>query len=53
MTSTGNLSLQYMNSNICTLRFGLGVNGSLFKGGASRMHNILGVSRARHLHIGR
>ena len=34
-----------MNLNICTLRFGLGVKGGLFVGGAPKMHNILGLSR--------
>ena len=28
--------------------FGLGVRGGLFIGGAHRMHNILGLSRAKH-----
>ena len=28
--------------------FGLGVRGGLFIGGARRMHNILGLSRAKH-----
>jgi hypothetical protein len=53
VASTGNLSLQYVNSNICTLRFGLGVKGGLSVGGTPRMHNISGLSRAGHLHLGR
>ena len=36
----GNLSLQYVNSNICTLRFGLGVKNGLSIGGGPRMQNI-------------
>ena len=40
-----NLSLQQANSNICTLRFGLG--------GAPKMHNIVGLSGVRHLHLDR
>ena len=32
----GNLSLQLMNSNICTLWFGLGVKGGLYVGGFLR-----------------
>ena len=42
-----------MNSNMCTLRFGLGVKGGLSIGGAPKMHNILGLSRAGPLHLGR
>ena len=42
-----------MNSNICTLRFGLGVKGGLFVSEAPKMHNILGLSRAGHVHLGR
>ena len=30
----GNLSLQYLNLNICTFRFGLGVQGCLVVGRA-------------------
>ena len=41
-----------MNSIICTLRFGLGVKGGLYVGGAPKMHNVLGLSQARHLHLG-
>ena len=42
-----------VNSNSCTLRFGLGVKGGLFVGGGHKMHNISSLSRAGHLHIGR
>ena len=31
----------------------MGVKGGLSVGGAPRMHNILGVSRVGHLHLGR
>ena len=34
-----------------TLRFGLGVKGGLFVGGDPKMNNILGMTRAGHLHI--
>jgi hypothetical protein len=46
-------SIVALDSNICTLRFGLGVKGGLYVGGAPKMHNILGLSRAKHLHLGR
>jgi hypothetical protein len=52
MASTRNLSLQFVNSTICTLSFGLGVKCALFVGGALKMHNILGLSRVMHLHLG-
>ena len=42
-----------MNSNIYTLRFGLGVKGGLFIVGAPKMHNISGLSRVEHLHLDR
>ena len=42
-----------MNSVICTLRFGLGVKGGQFVGGAPKMHNISGLSQVGHLHLGR
>ena len=42
-----------MSSNICTLRFGLGVKGDLSIGEAPKMHNISSLSRARHLDRGR
>ena len=42
-----------MNSNICTLRFGLVAKGGIFVGGSPRMHNILGLSRGGHLHHAR
>ena len=42
-----------MDSSICTLRFGLGVKGGSYVGGAPKMHNISGLSRVRHLHLGR
>jgi hypothetical protein len=45
--------LQQVNSNICTLRFGLGVKGGLCIGGAPKMHDISGLSRVGHLHLGR
>ena len=38
---------------LCTLRFGLGVKGGLFVGGAPKMHIILGLSQAKHLQLGR
>ena len=31
-----------MNSNICTLRFGLGVKGGVVVGGPPTRHNIFG-----------
>jgi hypothetical protein len=40
-------------SNICILRFGLGVKGGLLLGGAPKMHNILGLSQVEHLHLDR
>ena len=39
-------SIVVVNSNFCTLRFGLGVKNGLYVGGAPKMHNILGLSRA-------
>lgn len=48
----GNLPLQYVNSIICTLRFGLGVKKGLALGGAPRMHGIFGLSRVGNLHFG-
>ena len=33
--------------------FGLGAKGGLSVGGAPKMHNKLGLSRARHLNLGR
>ena len=40
-------------SNICILRFGLGVKGGLLVDGAPKMHNILGLSQVEHLHLDR
>ena len=31
----------------------IGVKGGLFVGGAPKMHNISGLSRAEHLYLGR
>ena len=42
-----------MISNICTLTFVLGVKGGLYVGGAPRMHNISGLNRVGHLHLGK
>ena len=42
-----------MNSIICTLRFGQGVEGGLYVGGSPKMHNISGLSGAEHLHLSR
>ena len=39
--------------NICTLRFELGCEGWLIYSGAPKMHNISGLSRVGHLHLGR
>ena len=36
----GESIMQYVNSNICTLRFGLGVKNGLSIGGGPRMQNI-------------
>ena len=41
-----------MNSNICFLRFGLGVKGGLAIGWAPRMHSVSSLYLARHLHHG-
>lgn len=35
-----------------TLRFGLGVKVGFFVGGALNMHNLLGLCRVEHLHLG-
>ena len=51
VASAGNLSLQYVNSNICTLRFGLGVKGGISVGEAPKMHNILGLNQVGQLHL--
>ena len=42
-----------MDSNICALRFGLGIKGGLSVGGAPKMHYISGLSQFGHLHLGR
>jgi hypothetical protein len=42
-----------VDSNICVLRFGLGINGGLFGGGTPKMHYISGLSQLGHLHLGR
>ena len=46
------MPLQYVNSIICTLGFGLGVKRGLAIGGAPTMHNIFGLSGVGHLAYG-
>ena len=41
----GEFIVAISKSNICTLRFGLGVKGGLYVGGAPKLHNILGLNR--------
>ena len=41
VASMGNLSIHKLNSIIYALRFGQGVKGGLYVGGALKMHNIL------------
>jgi len=53
VASEGNLSLQYVNSNIWTFKLGFGENGGLAMGVVPRMHSISGRSLAGHLQRGR
>lgn len=53
VASSGNLPLQYVNSEICTLRSGLGESGGLAFGGTPSVHMISGLSLAWHVHLGR
>ena len=48
VASTRNFLLHQVHLNICTLWFGLGVKCGLSIGGAPRMHNIPGLTQARH-----
>ena len=42
-----------MNSSVCTLRFRLGVKVGSSLSGAPKMHNVLSLNQARHLHLRR
>lgn len=53
VTSSWNMSLQYVNAKICTLRLGLGVHGGWVSGVAPMIHYMLGHSLTRHLHLER
>lgn len=54
IATRGNLLLQYVNSTICTFKFGLGVNeGNLVESGVPRIHSMLRRSPTRHLHLSR
>lgn len=51
ITTVGNMSLQYVNSNICTLRLGLDLKGGLVVAGLlASMHDL---SQVEHLHHGK
>ena len=49
----GNLSLQWVNSSSFILNVWLVVKGGLIVDDALMIHNIFGLSRARHMHLGR
>lgn len=44
------MSLQWVNSNVCFLRFGFGLRGVLVVVGAPRTHNISSLNLVGHLH---
>jgi hypothetical protein len=52
IASCGNLLLPYVNSKICTIRFGFGVNGAFDVGEVLSVHNMYGRSLVGYLQWG-
>jgi hypothetical protein len=53
VASIGNMLLQYINSNLCIVRFEFGEKGGLAISGAPRMYTISNLKHVGQLHLTR